>query len=94
MWIKSILILLSLPLAIESKVDSYDRKDFNYQSYKPSTAIGFHTSKTCDLINIDHVVSLKDAYESGASFWGASKKKAFANDTDNHVCSCVLVILG
>ena len=68
--------------------DSYDRKDFNYRRYKPNTSIGFYTNKTCDFINIDHIVSLKDAYESGASSWSASRKKAFANDRSNHVPSC------
>ena len=68
--------------------DRYDRQDFNYRSYKPNTAIGFYTGKTCDFINIDHVVSLKDAYESGAANWSASKKEAFANDRRNHVPSC------
>ena len=71
-----------------SFADGYDRKDFNYRSYKPNTAIGFYTNKACDFINIDHIVSLKDAYDSGASSWGASKKKAFANDRSNHVPSC------
>ena len=28
--------------------DRYDRQDFNYRSYKPNTAIGFYTGKTCD----------------------------------------------
>ena len=88
MWIKSILILLFSPLAIESKADSYDRKDFNYRSYKPNTSIGFYTNKTCDFINIGHIVSLKDAYDSGASSWSASKKKAFANHRSNHAPSC------
>tara|TARA_B110000091_G_scaffold141359_1_gene150987 strand:+ start:1259 stop:1717 length:459 start_codon:yes stop_codon:yes gene_type:complete len=91
MWIKSILILIFLPLAIESEAVSYDRKDFNYRSYKPDTSIGFYTGKTCDFINIDHVVSLKDAYESGAASWSATKKEAFANDRSNHVPSCVRV---
>ena len=68
--------------------DRYDRKDFDYQSYKSNTSIGFYTNQTCDFINIDHIVSLKDAYDSGASSWGASKKKAFANDRSNHVPSC------
>ena len=68
--------------------DGYDRKDFNYRSYKPDTSIGFYTNKTCDFINIDHIVSLKDAYESGAASWSASKKKIFANDRSNHVPSC------
>ena len=79
---------IAIATILVSFADSYDRKDFNYRSYKPNTSIGFYTNKTCDFINIDHIVSLKDAYESGAASWGASKKKAFANDTSNHVPSC------
>ena len=75
-------------LAVNSHADSYDRKDFNYRSYKPGTEIGFYTGKACDFINIDHVVSLKDACESGAASWSDSKKKTFANDRANHVPSC------
>ena len=67
---------------------SYNRTDFNYQSYKPSTSIGFYTNQTCDFINIDHIVSLKDAYDSGAASWETSKKEVFANDRSNHVPSC------
>ena len=67
---------------------SYNRTDFNYQSYKPSTSIGFYTNQTCDLINIDHIVSLKDAYDSGGASWGAAKNESFANDRSNHVPSC------
>jgi hypothetical protein len=83
----NILFLLACfaPLSVAS---SYDRKDFNYRSYKANTAIGFYTGKTCDFINIDHVVSLKDAHESGAASWSQAKKKAFANDRSNHVPSC------
>ena len=72
--------LLVAASALSFAADRYDRKDFNYRSYKPNVAIGFYTGKTCDFINIDHIVSLKDAYESGAANWSASKKKAFAND--------------
>ena len=82
------IILTSVCLASLALAEGYDRKDFNYRSYKPSTAIGFYTGKTCDFINIDHIVSLKDAYESGAASWSASRKKAFANDRSNHVPSC------
>ena len=71
-----------------SYADSYDRKEFNYRSYKPNTSIGFYTNKTCDFINIDHIVSLKDAYESGAVSWSDAKKETFANDRSNHVPSC------
>jgi hypothetical protein len=86
--IKLLIILTSLCLASFVVADSYDRKGFNYRSYKPDTAIGFYTGKACDFINIDHVVSLKDAYESGAASWSDSKKKTFANDRANHVPSC------
>ena len=89
---KTLFLILIVSIAIGtialSFADNYDRKDFNYRSYKPNTSIGFYTNKACDFINIDHIVSLKDAYESGASSWGASKKKAFANDRANHVPSC------
>ena len=79
---------IAIGTASLSFADGYDRKDFNYRSYKPDTSIGFYTNKTCDFINIDHIVSLKDAYESGAASWSASRKKAFANDRSNHVPSC------
>ena len=67
---------------------SYNRDSFFYQSYKPNTSIGFYTNQSCDFINIDHVVSLKDAYDSGAASWSACKKRTFANDRSNHVPSC------
>ena len=86
--IKRCLLVACLWLASGVIASSYDRKEFNYQSYKPGTDIGFYTNKTSDFINIDHVVSLKDAYESGAANWSASKKKTFANDRSNHVPSC------
>jgi len=86
----SLIIISAIALTTVSlaSADSYDRKEFNYRSYKPNTSIGFYTNKTCEFINIDHIVSLKDAYESGAASWSASRKKAFANDRSNHVPSC------
>ena len=65
----------------------YNRKSFQYKSYPPNTDIGFYTLSMCDT-NIDHVVSLKDAHNSGASFWNNSLKEQFANDKANHVPSC------
>ncbi len=87
-FFQTIIASIAIGAASLSFADSYDRKDFNYRSYKPNTSTGFYTNKTCDFINIDHIVSLKDAYDSGASSWGASRKKAFANDRSNHVPSC------
>jgi hypothetical protein len=86
--IKLSLFLACLWLASGVIAEGYDRKDFNYRSYKPNTDIGFYTGKTCDFINIDHIVSLKDAYESGAASWSDSKKELFSNDRQNHVPSC------
>ena len=89
---KTLFLILTASIAIGtaslSFADGYDRSDFNYRSYKPNTSIGFYTNRSCDFINIDHIVSLKDAYDSGGASWGASRKKAFANDTFNHVPSC------
>ena len=85
---KLLIILTNLCLSSFVVAEGYDHKDFNYLSYEHNTAIGFYTGKTCDFINIDHVVSLKYAYESGAASWSDSKKKTFANDRANHVPSC------
>ena len=87
-FFKALIASIAIGIASLSFANTYDRKDFNYRSYKPNTSIGFYTKQPCDFINIDHIVSLKDAYESGASSWDASKKKTFANDRSNHVPSC------
>jgi len=34
-------------------------------------------------LHIDHVVSLKQAHESGAAFWPSRQRRRFANDMDN-----------
>jgi hypothetical protein len=67
------LTIALLSIAFAAYASGYNRTDFNYQSYKPSTSIGFYTNQTCDFIKIDHIVSLTDAYDSGAASWGASK---------------------
>ena len=88
MIVKRTLLILLTCLVSPSLADGYDRKDFNYRSYKPGTEIGFYTNQSCDFINIDHIVSLKDAHESGAVSWSDSKKETFGNDTANHLPSC------
>lgn len=35
---------------------------------------------------MDHVVALKEAYDSGANLWSPSLKARFANDRTNMVC--------
>ena len=86
------ILVLSLITAIVTSnltfAEGYNRVEFRYQSYKPDASIGFYTNQTCSSINIDHIVSLKDAYDSGASSWSTYKKRTFANDKANHVPSC------
>ena len=74
----------------KNSIGKYNRKSFQYKSYPPNTDIGFYTLLRCDT-NIDHVVALKDAHDSGADFWNKSLKERFANDKANHVPSCSIV---
>ena len=84
-------LLLLLVTTTASAQYLYSRSDFNYKSYKPNTSIGFYTAQTCSAIDIDHVVSLRDAYNSGGTSWSLSKKQTFANDKANHVPACASV---
>lgn len=67
--------------------DKYNRNSFHFHSYPTKTKIGYYTKKHCKT-NIDHVVSLKDAFDSGAYKWTLERKKEFANDKENHVPAC------
>ena len=89
--VASYFLLLQLVTTTASAQNLYSRSDFSYQSYKPNTSIGFYTGQTCSAIDIDHVVSLKDAYDSGGATWSLSKKESFANDKANHVPPCASV---
>ena len=65
----------------------YSRDLYSYFSYPTNISTGFYTGMTCTT-NIDHVVSLKDAHDSGGFNWSPSKRARFANDKSNHVPSC------
>lgn len=43
---------------------------------------GVHTTDPADL-EIDHVVALAEAWDSGASGWTTARRRAFANDLDH-----------
>ena len=34
-------------------------------------------------LDIDHMVPLKEAHQSGAAFWSRERKRAYANDLDD-----------
>ena len=74
--------------AFNIKADNnYKRSSFKYNSYSTNTNVGFYTGKYCKT-NIDHVVSLKDAHDSGAKRWSQKLKELFSNDKSNHVSAC------
>ena len=81
-----LLIAFLFIFSIQSK-GAYERSKFGYRSYSINYKIGFYTGKICKT-NIDHVVSLKDAYQSGANKWNSDLKKKFSNDKSNHVPAC------
>jgi hypothetical protein len=88
-------LILSLTILILasciSEKGKYDRSEFGYKSYPGDTQIGFYTNEKCEDIDIDHVVSLRDAFDSGAYKWSKSEKEVFANDRFNHLPACSYV---
>jgi hypothetical protein len=45
--------------------------------------ITFNRARGASAVQIDHVVSLSDAWRTGASQWTAKRRLAFANDPEN-----------
>ena len=83
-----IFIALTFFFCLCIKADNkYKRSSFKFNSYPTNSNVGFYTGKYCKT-NIDHVVALKDAFDSGAYMWDSKKKEKFANDKRNHVQSC------
>ena len=74
-------------LGMPEPIIAYDRELYGYESYPTYAKSGFYTGRSCDT-NIDHVVSLKDAHESGAGRWTFAEREAFSNDRLNHVPIC------
>lgn len=84
----ALLCLLTHFLGREDNALSYSRSDFNFRTYEIPAGKGFYTGVHCEIRSVDHVVSLKDAYESGASKWSNELKQKYANDRINHVPAC------
>lgn len=88
-------IILSFAILIIASCNNekgkYDRSEFGYKSYSSNTQIGFYINSKCQDIEIDHVVSLRDAFDSGAYKWTTSEKEVFANDRFNHLPACSYV---
>ena len=60
---------------------SYDRDNWDYNSYAARKRL--ECSKT---EHVDHIVALKEAFDSGGFSWSLTKKKQFANDPLNQWC--------
>ena len=69
----------------------YDRDDWGpHNSGLCRGAVGTpdpYTGTPIDTCNVDHVVALHEAHESGGWAWTANTKQQFSQDPDNHVAS-------
>ena len=81
---------VSLPVAAEYDV-GYDRDDWGpHNSGICRGAAGSpdpYTGTPIDTCNVDHVVALHEAHESGGWTWPGSQKQRFSQDPANHVAS-------
>ena len=81
---------VSLPVAAEYDA-GYDRDDWGpHNSDLCRGAVGSpdpYTGTPIDTCNVDHVVALHEAHESGGWAWPAPSKQRFSQDPDNHVAS-------
>ncbi len=79
-----------LPVAVEHG-SGYDRDDWGpHNSDICRGAVGSadpYTGTPIDTCNVDHVVALHEAHESGGWDWPASAKRRFSQDSANHVAS-------
>ena len=81
---------VSLPVAAEYGA-GYDRDDWGpHDSSLCRGAVGSadpYTGTPIDTCNVDHVVALHEAHESGGWAWPGGQKQRFSRDPDNHVAS-------
>ena len=59
----------------------YDRDNWDYDSRSARVRLGCNSSE-----HVDHIVALKEAYDSGAASWSGARKAQFANDPLNQWC--------
>ncbi|MYG98712.1 MAG: hypothetical protein F4144_04525 [Acidimicrobiaceae bacterium] len=81
---------MSLPVVPE-RDSGYDRDDWGpHNSGLCRGAVGSpdpYTGIPIDTCNVDHVVALHEAHESGGWAWPADQKQRFSQDPANHVAS-------
>ena len=77
--------------ALSSCNNQYNRGSWGYTGVSFFTNVGYYSGQICIDIDADHVVSLRDAHDSGGCSWSASQKATFANDSGNLVPSCASI---
>ena len=96
---QSCLLIVGIFLSVEAMTECdkpglpYDRGAFGYNAANTDNrnVAGFYTGVRCDRIELDHVVSLKDAWLTGAWQWDAEKLRRFSNDQSNLVPACASI---
>ena len=71
----------SIPTTTTTTTSGYDRDNWSFNSSSARAALECDSSE-----HVDHVVALKEAYDSGAATWTNAQKSRFANDRDNLWC--------
>lgn len=64
-----------------SSAGGYDRDNWSFNSSSARRELACSSSE-----HVDHVVALKEAYDSGAASWPNRRKAVFANDRENLWC--------
>ena len=64
-----------------SQSSGYDRDNWSYDSSAARARLGCARDE-----HVDHIVALKEAYDSGGSAWTFQRKREFANDPLNQWC--------
>ena len=73
--------LSTLSVQPEHDPGNYDRDNWGFRSPPARARLGCTSAQ-----HLDHIVALKEAYESGGYAWPAKRKTAFANDPLNQWC--------
>ena len=60
---------------------TYDRDNWDYRSSTARSRLGCTSAE-----HVDHIVALREAYDSGGSAWSPARKREFANDPLNQWC--------
>ena len=91
----ALLLANEITVADEDRCARYDRKAYKYNSRKledeliadrDELIVSFYTGETFDThreTDLDHIIALAQAHDSGACAWDSERKSDFASDPDN-----------